>query len=121
MLTAEQQETLYGTAYGLYETGSYGQAADFFTHLLFHCPFETRFWKGLASCRQMEGSYEASLRAWAILCLLSPSDPFPHFHAAECLLSIGDVLEAEKALCSAQKLPGAPQEKIALLQERLCE
>lgn len=118
VLDSQEQETLYAAAFGLYEQGDYEKAAGFFTHLIFQTPFERRFWKGLAATRQMQKEYKAALHAWGILCFLIPEDPLPHFHAAECLLSMGEVSEALKALNCAEKLPHAPIERIELIKER---
>ena len=46
----------------------------------------------------MEGKYLEALYGWAFTSLLSPQDPEAHFHAAECLLSLGQKQEALKAL-----------------------
>jgi len=95
---AEEIETIYAAAFGLYEGGDYKKAAGLFTHLIFHDPFEPRFWKGLASAEQMGKRYTEALHAWAVLSLINPELAEAHFHAAECLLSCGDKEEAQKAL-----------------------
>lgn len=112
-------EKIYAAAYGLYEAGDYSKAAGLFTHLIFQKNFEARYWKGLAAARQMEGDQKAALHAWAVLSILSPADPLPHFHAAECMISLGEVEEAVKALVCSEKQSGAPKEKIELLKQRL--
>lgn len=119
-LNASEQETVYAAAYGFYETGAYSKAAEFFTHLIFHNPFEKRFWKGLASARQMSGDYQAALHAWAILCFLAPDDPLPHFHSAECLISMGEQNEAIQALhCAEKRASVDQQERIQFLKTRV--
>ncbi len=115
----DQQERLYSISYGLYEAGNYIKAANFFSCLIFHNPFDIRFWKGLAAAKQMEPDYQAALHAWSILALLAPRDPLSHFHAAECFISMGNKTEALKALVCAEKLPNAPKDKIDLLKMRL--
>jgi len=101
-LTLKQRETLYSSAYGMYQVGDYVQAADLFTLLTLNEPYELRFWKGLASCRQMQREYKAALHAWGIVCLLGGHSPISHFHAAECYLSMGEIKEAAKALECAE-------------------
>lgn len=98
-----ERETLYALAFGKYEGGYYNQAADFFTQLLMHDPYDTRFWKGLASSCQMGKKYLEALKAWAIYALLSGHSADGHFHAAECYLSMDEIDEAKKALLLAEK------------------
>ncbi|MGE5196512.1 MAG: SycD/LcrH family type III secretion system chaperone [Anaerolineae bacterium] len=100
--TKEECEIVYATAFGLYESSNYKEASMLFTQLVFSDPFEKKYWYALASSRQMEQDYVAALHAWSLAALLSERDPLPHFHAAECMLSIGDFNEALKALDAAQ-------------------
>lgn len=112
-------EKVYAAAYGLYEVGDYAKAAGLFTNLIFREPFEARYWKGLAAAEQLKGDYKAALHAWSILCILTPESPLPHFHAAECMASLGETAEALKALVCSEKLASAPLEKIDLLKRSL--
>lgn len=98
----DEREIIYGAAFAKYQVGEYGSAADFFTQLVMHDPYDIRFWKGLASSLQMKKEYKGALRAWAIFALLSRHDPAGHFHAAECFLSLDDKEEAKKALALAK-------------------
>lgn len=103
-LSLEEQEIIYAAAYGFYETGDHEKSAGYFIHLVMTNPFEKRFWKGLASARQMQKEHKAALHAWAIVCLLDNQDPFPHFHAAENLYQLEEKQEAQKALRCAEAL-----------------
>lgn len=121
-LNQEQIETLYAAAYGFYEIGEYAKSGDLFTHLILHDPFEERFWKGLASSRQMKREYKAALHAWSVLCLIEKQPSAAQYHAAECLLSLGDREDALKALRLALRSIGEGDpllEKITHLQERM--
>jgi type III secretion system low calcium response chaperone LcrH/SycD len=97
----EEQEMLYSSGYGLYEAGNYEEATHLFTRLVLADPFMETYWRGLASCHQMTRNYEKALYAWALSSLLQEQDPWPHFHAAECLLSLNEKEEALKALNAA--------------------
>lgn len=102
-LNVRDLELLYASGYSFYEQGSYEKAQDVFTGLIFHDPFQERFWKGLASSKQMDRKYKEALHAWGIFAILSDHSPEGHFHAAECLLSIGERKQARTALQLAQK------------------
>lgn len=119
-LSPKERETVYAAAYGMYEVGDYVRAAKLFTQLVLCDPFELRFWKGLASSRQMNREYPDALHAWGVACLLDGSQSLPHFHAAECYLSLGELSEAAKALECAKTLLGKSDPlalKIAELQK----
>ena len=119
------QEKLYSVAYSTYQAGEYAQGSEFFTQLILHNPYETRFWKGLAACLQMQKDYKGALHAWGVLSLLGNHPPEAHFHAAECYLLLGELDEVKKALeCARLHLKaGSPFcEKIEYLtkQAQLC-
>lgn len=122
-LTEKEYQTVYASASSLYEQGSYEEASQLFTQLALNAPFCEAYWRGLAACRQMQGSYEASLHAWALTALLQEHDPLPHFHAAECYLSLNDKEEGLKALDAAKSLLNTSAEhqelgeKIAILRK----
>jgi len=99
----EEQESLYTSAYSLYQTGKFSDAAALFTQLILCDPFVERSWRGLASAQQMDRKYKEALHAWALVALMTSDDPAPHLHAAECLLAIGEKIEALKALNEVEK------------------
>lgn len=101
-IAKEDFSSLYAAAYAFYEAGDYEKAAELFTALTQSAPFEQAHWRGLASTRQMLSSYEEALHAWSIVALLNHEDPYVHFHAAECLISLGNSQEAAKALDMAE-------------------
>lgn len=123
-LTAQERRILMDGAFASYEAGKYGEASSLFTLLVLDQPLEENFWRGLASSRQMEEKYREALPAWSMVALLCAEDPFPHFHAAECMISLGDRGEAMKGLQCAEKLLKEPhrdlREKINLLK-KLCQ
>ncbi len=100
--TEEELKTLYITAHQSYETGDYKKAGQLFNLLAKESPFESHYWCGLASSEQMQRNYKGALHAWSIAAILQEHDPWVHFHAAECLISEGDIKEAAKALDMAE-------------------
>lgn len=97
----EHERQFYAVAFGLYEKGDYRGAAQLFTQLVLTDPFSEHYWQGLASSKQMARDYQAALHAWSLVSLLKENDPLPHFHAAECFLSLDEKEEALKALNAA--------------------
>lgn len=116
-----ESSEIYAMGYSSYTSGNFEQAAALFTSLVLANPHEERSWRGLASSKQMQGSYQAALRAWALVALLAESDPLPHFHAAECLTSLQEKEDALKALNIAEGLLKEPscelKSKIQLLKK----
>ena len=96
------EEEIYPHAFALYNQGNYVQAGALFSQLVLQNPFDEKLWRGLAASKQMEREYEAALCAWALVAILQENDPLPHFHAAECYLSLHDAEEAMKALDAAE-------------------
>jgi len=96
--------TLYSTAYAYYESGLFAEAGNIFTKLTLDDPQEEAYWRGLAAARQMEHKYKSALYAWGLVSILSKDDPMPHFHAAECMLSLNQREEAKTALNAALQL-----------------
>lgn len=100
-MTEVDLEPFYAYAYAQYGGGNLTEAADLFRLLCTRRPLEARFWFGLGATLQETGSYGDALHAWAMAALLRGEDPYPHFHAAECYLSLNERTEAIKALAEA--------------------
>src|ERR1700722_5760516 len=109
----EMERQFYASAFGLYEKGDYRGASHLFTQLVLTDPYSEHYWQGLASSKQMARDYMAAVRAWSMVALLKEGDPLPHFHAAECFLSLDEKAEALKALDAALDFGRS--------DERLCE
>lgn len=105
-------ETIYISAYHLYQKGNYAKSSELFLQLTNANPYEGNFWKGLASCYQMQSAWEPSLHAWAMYALLCASDPYAHYHAAECLFAMKNFPEAIKAIAKAKELCGIDDQQI---------
>lgn len=114
-------ESLYADAFAQYEAGRWEDAIEVFRSLCFHHPLEGRFWFGLAASLQESGQYEGALQAWAVSSILNRSDPYPHFHAAECYISLQNLNDASIAFDQALERSAENldlKEKIALLRDQ---
>jgi len=99
LIALEDQQRIYSEACKTYGAGEFQLAADAFSGLVLANPYETAYWRGLASARQMEKKYADALSAWAMASLTDDEDgPEPHYRAAECLFLLGEMDEVEKAL-----------------------
>ena len=100
----EDLSVIYSVAYALYQEGDYKEAILLFQRLASHDPFTVKHWMGLGASLQMEKEFEESLKGWAMASIITPNDPVPHFHAAECYLALGNETEGKKALSEARAL-----------------
>lgn len=91
----------YALGFSLYGAGSFQESTQVFEVLCLRKPLEYPHWFGLASSFQETGRYEKALNAWAMAAILDRSSPHPHFHAAECCFSLGQIEEAKTALNAA--------------------
>lgn len=120
-LSDDAVEEFYAFGFAHYGSGNWGKAADVFRVLCTRRPMESKFWFALGATLQEAGSYQDALYSWAMVALLKKEDPYAHFHAAECCLSLRMTQDAAKALREVEKLldQGHPlKEKVALLKQQ---
>lgn len=115
----------YGMAFDHYEKGRYSDAYDVFVLLAATKPTDKRLWMGLGATCQMLKRYHEAVEAYSVSAHLDEKivDPYPHFHAAECFYSMGNIKNAWRALESARKIAsktdgeGLLKSRIGLLRE----
>jgi type III secretion system low calcium response chaperone LcrH/SycD len=100
-ISPESYETLYATAYELYKNGKYEVAKSFFRFLTLTDSFERKNWMGLAACYQMLKLYEEAIECYSAAAVQDPSDPYVHWHAADCYFHLDNLVKAKAALDSA--------------------
>src|SRR5438105_402460 len=90
----------YQIAYHLYEAGKYSEAEGVFRELIAAEETNYHFWMGLGACLQVQKKLGAAVEAYMVAALfeMQEVDPFPHFHAAECLYLLGESKPALQAL-----------------------
>jgi len=99
----EDINSLYSLGYGLYNSGDLAEAETIFRRLILAEPLIQRNWIGFAATLQMEDQFHEALSGWSMACLLNDEDPLPHFHAAECYLSLKNTSEALAALTACEE------------------
>ncbi len=104
--TDEIVEGIYSYAYGYYEKGCYPEAEELFRLLTALRIRSSKYWNGLAATFQMQKKYAEAVESfgWAAMNDKGLSDPYPHFHAGQCLYSSGETLRALQALNSAKAI-----------------
>lgn len=114
-------EALYAFAYSNYQIGKYNDAATLFRLLTGLRIRDPRFWKGLGSALQMLKNFEEAVEAysWAALLDDKQADPHPHFHAAECLHTLGKVGQGIKALDAARTVALKNERKYLNLLQKI--
>lgn len=97
----ESLSALYAMGYELYRNGKYEDAKNFFRILTLADSFERKYWMGLAACLQMLKDYNNAIESYSAAAIQDPSDPYAHWHAADCYFQLGNLSKAKEALESA--------------------
>ncbi|KAF3363094.1 Low calcium response locus protein H [Chlamydiales bacterium STE3] len=102
----ENPEAIYAYAYQFYLNGHYQEAQSLFSLLTIMGTKNVQHWLGLGASLQMQKKYDQALEAYGAAALvdIQETNPFPHFYAAECLLSLNQVKRALQALESASTI-----------------
>ena len=79
------------------------ESTKIFADLVTNNPNDKSSWFGLAASLQEEKIYDIAIYAWGVSSLLDMDNPYPYFHAAECLLSMKNIKGAFLALNEAKK------------------
>lgn len=123
-VTDDMADGLYAYAHGYYTEGLYAEAEQLFRILTAVRIKSTLYWKGLGASLQMLKRHKEAVDAysWAAIQDEKFMDPYPHFYAAECLYTLGDIprglkaLESAKFIAKKRKIHPQLVEKIELLQ-----
>ena len=116
-LTDETMEAVYTQGYNLYGQGKYKEASHVF-RLLMLLDFTTpKYVLGLAACAHRQKEYENAANLYLVCASLDPTNPLPHFHAADCYLQVKLPTVALFSLTMAINA-AADQKQYALVKER---
>ena len=108
-LSKDSIEALYFTAYGCYNQGKIDDATGYFRLLTQADTRTKKHWMGLAACFQLKKEYKQAIEAYEIAVALEPTDPYVHFHAANCYYSLGNIEDALFALeCAKRAIKSQP-------------
>jgi len=110
-------EALYAQAYQMYNMGKYQDARSVFASLTLVDQLDPRFLFGHAACSHMMEEYQAAADIYMHQAIISPEDPIPYYHAADCYLKLKDPFSAAVALKLVIKRSGS-NPKFATIKER---
>mgnify|MGYP004447230547 CR=1 FL=1 len=95
----EEVEGLYSLAYNFYNSGNFKDADTMFRALCTYDYKDSRFWMGLAGCRQANGELKQAIDAYSMAGMADLlANPEPFFYAAKCYIKLGEKENAIDAL-----------------------
>ncbi len=118
-ISSGEMEELYASGYRYYAEAKWSDAALIFRWLVVLNPFIVKYWTGYSASCQLLGEYEKALKGYAIASLLEDASPQYHFHAYECYMTLGNKVEAKKALLMALERVKKESSIKIQLEERL--
>ena len=90
-VSPEMLEGLYGLGYNLYTSGNYKDAETVFSGLCLYDYHDSRFWMGLAGCRQANGKLEQAVEAYGMCSAAEGlASPIPVVQAGLCYMKLGN-------------------------------
>lgn len=113
-LTDEDLEGLYSIGYSEYGQKNYERAESMFQFLCMFDHLKPKFWLGLGMSRQKLGKYEAAVQALVLAALHDVNDPRAPLLAGECLMALGKLDNAERALATAAHLAAQDEQHVKL-------
>lgn len=121
-LSDDELETIYALGYNFYTTGQLKDADTVFRYLVFIDHTNAKYWIALGAVQQLNREFEKAVTSYGFASFLDLHNPKPQYHAAECLLAMGDKEKAESALAALDLY--APQNspyraKAAALSEKI--
>lgn len=109
-VSSDTLEQLYTLGFNQYHAGKYEEAHKIFQALCVLDHYEARFFLGLGACRQALGQFQLAIDSYSYGAMMDLQEPRYPFHAAECLLQMGELEGAESGFHSAQLLAAAKPE-----------
>jgi len=97
-IPSDSLELLYAFGYRFYKAKRFQDAAQFFQQLILLDHLDTRFYFGLAGCRQGLKEYAGALDIYSVLFVLDGENPVVALNAGICCLGMGELDKAQAAL-----------------------
>ena len=113
----DTMEAIYSQAYTLYNQGRYKEASYIFRMLMLLDYVTPKYPMGLAACLHRQKDYRAAANIYLLCGTLDPTNPLPHYHAADCYMQLNYPMMALFSLGLAIKAAGT-QPQYAIIKER---
>lgn len=113
-ISSDTLEQMYALGFSQYQSGKYEEAQKIFQVLCVLDHYEARFFLGLGASRQALGLYQQAIDSYSYGAMMDLQEPRFPFHAAECLLHLGELDKAESGFYSAQLLAADKPQHTAL-------
>lgn len=84
-------EAMYAQGYQLYNNGKYSEARHIFSMLTVLNPLEPKYLLGQAASTHMLKDLEHAAELYLRYTIISPHDPVPYYHAADCYMQLREV------------------------------
>lgn len=113
----DTMEAIYSQAYTLYNQGRYKEASYIFRMLMLLDYATPKYPMGLAACQHRQKDYKSAANIYLLCGTLEPTNPLPHYHAADCYMQLNYSMMALFSLGLAIKAAGT-QPQYAIIKER---
>lgn len=98
-LDSDKLEIMYAYAYNLYSSGQYADAEKLFRALVIYDGSITKYWIGLAACRENQKAFAEAAELYALGATMGGlDDPEPMYYSALCRLKADQKENAVAAL-----------------------
>lgn len=102
-ISDQEIESIYAMGVDFYRAGNYADAEKIFRFLTVFEHTSSKYWTAMGSVQQVQGRYDAAIKAYQMASFLDLHNPKPMYYAAECFVKAGDLDNARKALASLEQ------------------
>ena len=101
-ITNDELESVYSLGFGYYRTGKFDEAEKLFQFLVLFDHLSSKYWLALGAVQQAKKMFDKAVSSYGYSSFLDLENPKPQFHAAECLLAMGDKGNAASAIMALE-------------------
>ncbi len=113
----DTMEAIYGQAYNLYNQGRYKEASYIFRLLMLLDYMTSKYILGLAACLHRLKDFKNAANVYLLCGTIDPTNPLPHYHAADCYIQL-DVPEMAVFSLGLAINAAGDQPQYAVVKER---
>lgn len=102
-ISDQEIESIYAMGVDFYRAGNYTDAEKIFRFLTVFEHTSSKYWTAMGSVQQVQGRFDAAIKAYQMASFFDLHNPKPMYYAAECFAKTGDLDNAQKALASLEQ------------------